>query len=79
MANQKEIQIADEVFALIDESLDNMHEFWKRYRTYLLQFQFLRQELDEELPELREIVINQLVELISNWKHELHPQPKLAA
>ena len=79
MANQKEIQIADEVFALIGESLDNMQEFWERYRTCLLQFQFLRQELDEELPELREIVINQLVELISNWKHELHPQPKFAA
>ena len=79
MANQKETQIANELFALIEESLEDVGAFWSRYRFFLVQFQFLRTELDDRLPELHDIVIAQLEELIDNWKQEIHPQPKSAA
>ena len=79
MANQKEKQIANELFELIEESLEDIGTFWSRYRLFLVQFQFLRTELNDRLPELHDIVIAQLEELIDNWKQEIHPQPKLEA
>ena len=61
----------NELYELLEQTAENADKIATTYLSFLSEFYFLRNLLESDFPEIKNLVIEQLEQLIREWKREI--------